>query len=742
MLSSVLEVEDLAPKSISAISSFLEETMQLKNGTIGFAPGLLPDADDTARSLMTLQLLGRNPTYAPMIEEFEVKDHFRTYDYERNPSFSANCNVLIALLYLDQVDQYEAQISKALDFVMLKFEQDDVADKWNVSPQYCAMLMMQAFIKILELHESSQLQRLDREMVNERIPVAICRILQRTLATQEEDGDWNKSLEETSYSVMTMAKCVRLSWNKSTANAIQNSLKRARDYIRTQYPLGEKSRFFWVEKTTYEPALLKIAYCSMALHTAHKEQQQLSTQAFNIPEMHSKKMGYLLSSLPNFSRKDLASVDVCLVEAGQLSRFLRRLRQDIVSRDQIPMTKDKYLDFIPVIWAMCNSKGKQVLPAEVVRDMVQISLLNYQIDEYMESVVSELGNYDIQELSKALRKDYNTSDDNAGSDLNGNGENHAHDDTRPQKRRKLQNGNHVANGTTNGTTNGSSNGNGTSQSSSVERILGVLRRFISYFVTHEAVTVAPSHIQDTLKKELYTFLFAHITHNADNATFQHIQRRRSNRTGFACSDIERNSYFKWVNTTGADDTSCPFSFQFFACLISRNLAIREGKAAKDGTMPYCFDGAYARYVAETLERRLAAMCRMYNDYGSVVRDKAEANLNSLDFTEFHYDGAKGANAGIANAKANGVNGEHRNGTEHAEGVATEEAEERKRKEQLMEISEFEREGMEHAMRRLGEIVPSKTAIDMLRVFIDVTDTFGLVYVQKDISSTKTKKEDK
>ena len=28
------------------------------------------------------------------------------------------------------------------------------------------------------------------------------------------------------------------------------------------------------------------------------------------------------------------------------------------------------------------------------------------------------------------------------------------------------------------------------------------------------------------------------------------------------------------------------------------------------------------------------MCRMYNDYGSVARNRAEGNLNSVDFPEF------------------------------------------------------------------------------------------------------------
>jgi hypothetical protein len=200
-----------------------------------------------------------------------------------------------------------------------------------------------------------------------------------------------------------------------------------------------------------------------------------------------------------------------------------------------------------------------------------------------------------------------------------------------------------------------------------------------------------------------------------------------------------------VNTTGADDTSCPFSFQFFACLVSRNLALKDGKSVNNGGARYCFDGAYAGYVAETLARRLAAMCRMYNDYGSAARDKAEANLNSLDFTEFHYDEAKAAGVASSDAKTNGtngLNGEHVNGNGHKKKTDVDELNEKMRKEHLMAISEFEREGMEHALRRLEEVVPSKTAIDMLRVFIDVTDTFGLIYVQKDIASTRMKKEAK
>jgi hypothetical protein len=35
-----------------------------------------------------------------------------------------------------------------------------------------------------------------------------------------------------------------------------------------------------------------------------------------------------------------------------------------------------------------------------------------------------------------------------------------------------------------------------------------------------------------------------------------------------------------------------------------------------------------------MTRHLAVMCRQYNDYGSLVRDAEEGNLNSIDFAEF------------------------------------------------------------------------------------------------------------
>lgn len=69
-----------------------------KKGLVGFAVGVLADADDTARTLLALSRLGTNIDPRPLIDKFQSNKHFKTYSPERNSSFSANCNVLLCLL--------------------------------------------------------------------------------------------------------------------------------------------------------------------------------------------------------------------------------------------------------------------------------------------------------------------------------------------------------------------------------------------------------------------------------------------------------------------------------------------------------------------------------------------------------------------------------------------------------------------------------------------------------------------
>ena len=91
---------------------------------------LLDDADDTAKVLLSCSLLGLTTSPKRMIEKFEGADHFRTYQHERNGSFSTNCNVLTALLHSQTPADYHDQITKIVKFLCREYLSGTINDKW------------------------------------------------------------------------------------------------------------------------------------------------------------------------------------------------------------------------------------------------------------------------------------------------------------------------------------------------------------------------------------------------------------------------------------------------------------------------------------------------------------------------------------------------------------------------------------------------------------------------------------
>ena len=95
------------------------------------APVILDDADDTAKAILLLNLLGRDVSPDKLIEHYKTGDgHFRTYLGERNSSFSANCNVLMALLYSPDVRMHTAEIVSTTTFLCDLWWSANVEDKW------------------------------------------------------------------------------------------------------------------------------------------------------------------------------------------------------------------------------------------------------------------------------------------------------------------------------------------------------------------------------------------------------------------------------------------------------------------------------------------------------------------------------------------------------------------------------------------------------------------------------------
>jgi hypothetical protein len=139
------------------------------------------------------------------------------------------------------------------------------------------------------------------------------------------------------------------------------------------------------------------------------------------------------------------------------------------------------------------------------------------------------------------------------------------------------------------------------------------------------------------------------------------------------------------------------------------------------------------------------MCRMYNDYGSLARDREEGNLSCADFLLEDSDSADKTEMGLKRAQASDrqegrdvSTKRQKIGAENGTGKVTIEndisLEDTLIKEKLMSLAQFERQCMELALTRLENTGLKGNKLEALLLFIDVTDMFGQIYVVKDIGT--------
>ena len=130
-------MKNLDGQYLRRIRSVLKEALVTEKGIVGFsnlrlnsllsfrnqilfsllASKIEPDSDNTAKALAALNFLGEHFPIESLLKHFELETHFACFQQERNPSFTANCNVLITLLHTPVRIHYIDQIRKAATFI-------------------------------------------------------------------------------------------------------------------------------------------------------------------------------------------------------------------------------------------------------------------------------------------------------------------------------------------------------------------------------------------------------------------------------------------------------------------------------------------------------------------------------------------------------------------------------------------------------------------------------------------------
>ncbi|GAW15641.1 hypothetical protein ANO14919_050600 [Xylariales sp. No.14919] len=661
------------------ISALLQSQFDSQDGLVGFDSGVLADADDTAKIILTLTLLSRTPSPEKMNSHFEADDHFRTYIHEANGSFSTNCNVLDALLHCTNPATYLSQIIKISQFLCREFDSGTISDKWNLSETYSLMLLSQAFVKLFQRWDEGMLSDLPQELISEQMPIVLLQVMMRTLQGQQKDGSWifgSASRETTAYAVFTLKVLGSLPWfvrfEPQTKSAIHSGLA----YLVLNKALWDEPEYIWVAKVTYALPPVSRAYIIAALSAnAPYKWTEKALTIVNLPTEVVRHIAGFFSTLPMFHQDEswVLEGDAAL---GYL--YQPRLSRAISSIfPQRPGASNKYLEYIPFTWIATNRRQNHPLSNSVLRDMMLISLHIYQLDEFMETLLDRGTQLEYNEDVRFILQELCQFNPD-GSTANG--------EIRIQE----------ANGDLT---------RGTLGSLPPSQVKKYLSGYTSYILEHPAVRRSPDHVRRNIHSKLEQCMLAHIDHEQDNRRLVAQQQKEMSKQSSEILTFEsaRQAYYEWVQETSAKDTQSPSAFLLFCCLT-----------APTGE-PF-FVGARQNYLADALSQHLAALCRQYNDYGSARRDQAEGNLNSLNFPEF----AQSVDRSQQDLAASPTKNE-----------ATMKAD-------LLFIAEYERGCVRNVSAILCEELQRSRGGDWkfkaLKVFIEIVDLYGQMYVARDMSN--------
>ncbi|KAL8979319.1 MAG: hypothetical protein Q9177_006175 [Variospora cf. flavescens] len=277
LLEAGLWTPDLDERYAAKILTMLEDSRRLGGGLVGFAPGIEPDLDDSAKSSIIFSLLGRRGFSSQIVENFDSAQCLKTYKGERNPSLTANCNALLSvLLDLDDSRPYQSRylpIQKITRFICDSWwnTSGPLNDKWNLSPFYPAMLMVQSLMELLHKWHDGNLPELESALLRERVIPTLFQCLGQLLQSQNPDGSWGNRgpREETSYAIVALTNLVSLAPNQYLETEIMSAIHCGRSFLK-QSAVGI-AEYLWIEKVTYASENLAEAYVIAALQgSAHK----------------------------------------------------------------------------------------------------------------------------------------------------------------------------------------------------------------------------------------------------------------------------------------------------------------------------------------------------------------------------------------------------------------------------------------------------------------------------------------
>ena len=580
------------------------------------------------------------------------------------------------------------------------------------------MLAAQAMTLLLQRWNDGLLENLPKSFLQERVLLLLMQCLIRTVGGQNSDGSWGKQgpFEETAYAILTLTSLCKFPLARYLKAEIDDSIARGRTVLLAQP--GPEPEPLWIEKTLYGSNILSNAYITAALHAAKSNTNfgaymNDTHQLCIVNEVEMSKLCKMMDSIPGSDILPKWTNIASFLEGQVFLTQLQKYRASIFEREGF--TEDKYISWIPFIWTRSSNSiaHSGCLSPSFLFEMMVVSLLNFQADEYLEAKVGG----QLRHQLHVARQTIDNALDELRLEQTCTNKNNAGDGFTMEQHTELENGGSTSERAqipapklsinplvenaelTNGSSN-KGNVNGTVDGGAVPKIRSNIRRYISHMLRHPRVMDCSARDYKQLCSSLRDFFHSHIDQVEDNMLLATSSSSQSNDQVAKTTILinPRMSFKHWVRTTSANHTSCPFSFAFAMCIRA------------SGREDY-FGSLTAKYVADDFCRSLATMCRLQNDIGSIARDRREGNVNGVNFPELH-DVVKPGQC------------EHWTDQTFI-------------RQKLVELSQFEKQRTEQALETL-ERYADEGEMAMVRVFYEVTNMFGQIYMVKDLASQRLK----
>ncbi|KAI0474455.1 hypothetical protein F4859DRAFT_483249 [Xylaria cf. heliscus] len=658
---------DLGSSNIETIQEVLQETFNLN--TL-FELGI----EDIAKVMIALSQLGISIQLSQLAERHSdgVLDYKMSL-HGRDTSLTTISHTLTAMCISADRLTYTSEIEMATKDLCEAWCRDpsSIGDQRNDSRYYSTLqIISKALKRVLNAWCQQLLPGLNLQFVRDATLV-VFQILVRLLKDQENDGSWGGQRDNTAYALITVNELASLSIAEPVMYHIKDAIEKGRNFLSTTLaprPCPEHLRSYG-STCLSQTLTLAAVKCSITV-TPVSIQELLPSDLHTI--LQSSKF---FAQLPILSETPEWCITAWLIEGSLFQQSLGKLCLDTVFKKE--KRKQKYLSVIPFTWTASNNMHGCPIGSNTMLEMMAICALAYQVDDFVESEVACLPSSALHMIRMSIQDLFCEVE---GEEFNTNVKHEqGHDiyiigSTQPST-------------CSNQPIESDVSLQGSPQSSaSLEIRLGNIKRDLKNIIRRlwEApyVRTATHHSRSQLRIALVDYITAHVIQAEESVRLaaQSLEEKGNHKTLVN----PPSSLLTWVRTVSGDHTIGPYAVAAFSCMYDHGAdPIRNPQAS---------------YILQDVARHLAALCRLYNDYGSITRDRDEDNLNSINFPEFQGN-----------------------------------VDERVLKENLKSIAEYERRCLHVSMAELQPLI-TKNLFTALTVLCETAEIYNQMYVLKDLTA--------